>query len=160
MIEKKDFGTSKNSRATYQLSPDDQVAETIYKTKTTRLPTGRFMVIIPLQKSCPVLGDSKSGALQRFKALKHRLGQNHSFHRQYIEFMQDYLSSGHMELVPHVNKKIPYHCVIWPDNSTTKLRVVFNTSALTTTGVSFNQCMYTGPKSQSDLQLVLLRARL
>ncbi|XP_060855028.1 uncharacterized protein LOC132932675 [Metopolophium dirhodum] len=80
--------------------------------------------------------------------------------------MQDYLSSGHMELVPvserdnPVNYYIPHHCVIKPDSKTTKLRVVFNTSARTSTGASLNESMYTGPKLQPDIQVVLLRSRL
>jgi hypothetical protein len=38
--------------------------------------------------------------------------------------------------------------------------VVFNASAKTTAGISLNECMYTGPKLQPDIQVVLLRARL
>lgn len=47
-----------------------------------------------------------------------------------------------------------------PDSTTIKLRVVFNTSAHTSAGTSFNESMYVGPKLQPDLQGVLLRARL
>lgn len=47
-----------------------------------------------------------------------------------------------------------------PDTLTTKLRVVFNASAKTSAGLSLNDSMYTGPKLQPDIQVVLLRARL
>jgi len=80
--------------------------------------------------------------------------------------MQDYLDAGHMELVPPeqianvFHYYIPHHCVLRPDSSTTKLRVVFNAFARTSVGYSLNESMYTGPKLQPDIQVVLLRARL
>jgi len=80
--------------------------------------------------------------------------------------MQDYLSNNHMELIPAEDKDIPYnyyiphHCVIRTDSLTTKLRVVFNASARTTTESSLNDLLYTGPKLQPDIQVVLLRAQL
>lgn len=47
-----------------------------------------------------------------------------------------------------------------PDSLTTKLRVVFNVSAKTSAEISLNESMYTGPKLQPDIQVVLLRSRL
>jgi len=148
------------------LSPDERAAEEIYKKTTTRLRTGRFMVSLPFRKASPLLGDSKSVALRRFQALENRLSNDPNLQRQYADFMQDYLDAGHMELVPLENKDnvfhyyIPHHCVLRPDSSTTKLRVVFNASSRTSAGCSLNESMYTGPKLQPDIQIVLLRARL
>ncbi|XP_025420902.1 uncharacterized protein LOC112691005 [Sipha flava] len=71
-----------------------------------------------------------------------------------------------MELIPlHerdnvLNYYIPNHCVLKPESKTTKLRVVFNASARTSAGISLNDSLYTGPKLQPDIQVVLLRARL
>ncbi|XP_060875890.1 uncharacterized protein LOC132949125 [Metopolophium dirhodum] len=150
----------------HHLSPDDKVAEEIYVSTTTRLSSGRFMVTLPFRTPSPVLGDSKTHAHQRYKALELRLSRQPDLRKQYIDFMQDYLSSGHMELVPvserdnPLNYYIPHHCVIKPDSKTTKLRVVFNASARTSTGASLNESMYTGPKLQPDIQVVLLRSRL
>ena len=45
------------------------------------------------------------------------------------------------------------------DSSTTKLRVVFDASSKTTTGVSLNECLIVGPKVQEDLFDILLRFR-
>lgn len=148
------------------LSPDDTEAETFYTRTTTRLPSGRFMVKLPFRTPFPLLGDSKAIAMQRLKALEIRLQRNNDLRQQYSEFMRDYLTSGHMELIPpdelHTPYQyyIPHHCVLKPDSQTTKLRVVFNASATTSTGASLNESMYTGPKLQPDIQLVLLRARL
>lgn len=148
------------------LSPDDTIAENIYRTTTTRLSSGRFMVTIPFRTPRPILGESKSLATQRFKALENRLSRNKELYQQYAEFMNDYLTAGHMELVPISEKEnprhyyIPHHCVLRPESNTTKLRVVFNASSRTSAGTSLNECMYTGPKLQPDIQVVLLRARL
>ncbi|XP_022172625.1 uncharacterized protein LOC111035349, partial [Myzus persicae] len=152
--------------AVHHLSPDDKIAEEIYISTTTRLSSGRFMVTLPFRQPSPVLGDSKSQAHQHYKALETRLTRHPDLRKQYTEFMQDYLSCGHMELVPMgerdnpLNYYIPHHCVIKPDSKTTKLRVVFNASARTSTGASLNDSLYTGPKLQPDIQIVLLRSRL
>lgn len=118
------------------------------------------------RKPFPVLGNSKGLAFHQFKALENRLNRDYKFRVQYQEFMRDYLTCGHMELIPKLeqdsplNYYIPYHCVLRPSGSTTKLRVVFNASARTSVGLSLNNSMYTGPKLQPDIQAVLLRARL
>ncbi|XP_022167349.1 uncharacterized protein LOC111031631, partial [Myzus persicae] len=128
--------------------------------------SGRFVVTLPFLKPRPLLGDSKTLALQRFKALECRLNRNKDLQDQYAEFMRDYLTAGHMELIPSSEQShpfhyyIPHHCVLKPDSLTTKLRVVFNASAKTSAGISLNDSMYTGPKLQPDIQVVLLRARL
>lgn len=148
------------------LSPDEHAAEEIYTKTTTRLSTGRFMVSLPFRKASPLLGDSKSVALRRFQVLENRLSHDLNLQRQYSDFMQDYLDTGHMELVPLeeidnvYHYYIPHHCVLRPDSSTTKLRVVFNASPRTSAGCSLNESMYTGPKLQPDIQVVLLRAHL
>ncbi|SPP89864.1 Hypothetical predicted protein, partial [Drosophila guanche] len=58
-------------------------------------------------------------------------------YEKYSAFMKEYLSLGHMFLVPSEDRKkcqyfLPHHCVIKEDSSTTKLRVVFDGSAATT----------------------------
>ncbi|XP_037960437.1 uncharacterized protein LOC119689635 [Teleopsis dalmanni] len=54
---------------------------------------------------------------------------------------------------------IPHHCVLKPDSTTTKLRVVFDASAKTISGHSLNDLMYNGPAVESDLFSTLLRFR-
>jgi len=124
------------------------------------------MVSLPFRKASPLLGDSKTVTLRRFQALEHRLSNDQNLQHQCADFMQDYLDAGHMELVPLKSLDnvfhyyIPHHCVLRPDSSTTKLRVVFNASARKSAGCSLNESMYTGPKLQPDIQVVLLCARL
>ena len=41
---------------------------------------------------------------------------------------------------------LPNYCVLKPDSTTTKLRVVFDASAKTTAGPPLNGCLLVGPK--------------
>lgn len=60
--------------------------------------------------------------------------------------MKDYLKAGHMKLILRSEGEnshhyyIPYHYVLRPENSTTKLRVVFNASSRTSADTLFNAC--------------------
>ncbi|XP_050437851.1 uncharacterized protein LOC126844044 [Adelges cooleyi] len=148
------------------LSPDEVQAETIFTSSIKRLASGRFSVAIPFKHPRPLLGDSKSGALRRFHALERRLSQDPNLGSQYADFMRDYLESKHMEVVPASNKitpycyYIPHHCILRPESQTTKLRVVFDASARTTTGQSLNSSVYTGQKLQQEMIQILIRARV
>lgn len=59
-------------------------------------------------------------------------GRSSILHKQYSEFMANYLNSGHS--VSQVSAKdhhlsryyLPHHCVVKPETTTTKLRVVFD----------------------------------
>ena len=75
--------------------------------------------------------------------------------------MDEYLSLGHMQLVPEddssyenaPNKPIfflPYHAVFKESSTTIKTRAVFDASAKSTTGVSLNDMLMVGPKIQQD----------
>lgn len=81
---------------TCHLSPADIAAEEIYNSTTTRISSGRFVVTLPFLKPRPLLGDSKTLALQRFKALECRLIRNKDQEAQCAEFMRDYLTAGHI----------------------------------------------------------------
>jgi hypothetical protein len=87
---------------------------------------------------------------------------------EYIKFMREYLSLGHMEEVPQgevlhptvpVNY-IPHHFVLKQDSTTTKLRVVFDGSAKTPSGKSLNETMIIGPTLQDTLMAIISRFRL
>ncbi|XP_058816945.1 uncharacterized protein LOC131680243 [Topomyia yanbarensis] len=55
---------------------------------------------------------------------------------------------------------LPHHAVLKPDSTTTKLRVVFDASCKTSTGVSLNDALMVGPVVQDDLLDIILRFRL
>ncbi|XP_072751044.1 uncharacterized protein [Anoplolepis gracilipes] len=54
---------------------------------------------------------------------------------------------------------MPHHCVIKEESSTTRLRVVFDASCKTTSGVSLNDTLMTGPTLQQDLLSIVVRFR-
>ncbi|XP_063386650.1 uncharacterized protein LOC134672624 [Cydia fagiglandana] len=72
---------------------------------------------------------------------------------------------GHMSETrsdTQTNKKpyfLPHHGILREQSSTTKLRAVFNGSAATSSGVSYNDLQMVGPTIQSDLLSILLRFR-
>jgi len=55
---------------------------------------------------------------------------------------------------------LPHHAIIKEDSITTKLRVVFDGSAPTSSGLSLNDVMLKGPIVQSSLFSILLRFRV
>ncbi|XP_024870107.1 uncharacterized protein LOC112453542 [Temnothorax curvispinosus] len=79
--------------------------------------------------------------------------------------MQDYLDSGHMEVIRNPFPSdghiyyLPHHGVYKLDSTTTKLRVVFNASSRCSNGLSINDTLLSGPKLQQDLLAILLRFR-
>ncbi|XP_008186007.1 uncharacterized protein LOC103310228 [Acyrthosiphon pisum] len=75
--------------------------------------------------------------------------------------MDDYRSLGHMKLAAEPGKYfIPHHPVVKRCKEELKIRVVFDASATSSSGVSLNDCLVTGPKLQTEIGDVLLRSRL
>ncbi|XP_075150364.1 uncharacterized protein LOC142224476 [Haematobia irritans] len=54
---------------------------------------------------------------------------------------------------------LPHHAVVRPEHRSTKVRVVFNASRKTKSGVSLNNVLYTGPTLQTDLISTILNWR-
>lgn len=147
------------------LSPSDEQCERHFIQHVYTNQDGRFVVSIPFRENPTALGDSHRMAYNRFMALERRISRDKQLRSQYIQFMREYEQLGHMQKVEIDtvgNNKyfIPHHCVLKPDSTTTKLRVVFDASAKTSSGHSLNDVMYSGPTIQSDLFSILLRFRL
>ncbi|GBP97208.1 hypothetical protein EVAR_67633_1 [Eumeta japonica] len=95
---------------------------------------GRFVVRLPFSENPSILGRSKTIAFNRFLSLEKRLNLNPELRTEYHKFMKEYESLGHMEEIeeheiPDLHYVMPHHCVLKPESSTTKLRVVFDASA-------------------------------
>ncbi|XP_029662783.1 uncharacterized protein LOC115235262 [Formica exsecta] len=94
-----------------------------------------------------------------------RLRDKSELATEYREFMSDYQRLGHMRPAPiaqtHINQQVylPHHGVIRESSSTTRLRVVFNASSVTSNGTSLNDHLNAGPKLQTDLMSVILQWR-
>lgn len=71
---------------------------------------------------------------------------------------------GHMEKIEDRSEKccyyLPLHAVIKPNSLITKTKVVFDASAITTSGLSLNNILLCRPTVQCDLYSILLRFRI
>lgn len=128
----------------------------------------RFIVTLPTRdEHLQKLGDSRDIALQRFKMLERKLGQKPRFKKEYSDFIHEYANLQHMRELredhPSWNVRphfyLPHHCVIKEISATTKLRVMFDASSKTTSGISLNDVLMVGPVFQQDLFSILLRFR-
>lgn len=85
---------------------------------------------------------------------------------KYNEFIREYEELKHMCRVPENElESVPtyyllHHGVLREQSSTTKLRVIFNASSPTETGISLNDILYPGRKLQNEISDVLLWFRL
>ncbi|XP_055590011.1 uncharacterized protein LOC129742175 [Uranotaenia lowii] len=147
-------------------SEEENKSELLFQETTTRDHTGRFIIRLPLKDNYNQLGESRNLALNRFLKLELRFEKDPVLHKQYNEFMYNYLEMGHMEMVPNNDLNLdqphfyfPHHPVLRPDSSSTKLRTVFNGSASTSSGLSLNDVLLTGPTIQKDIFDILLRFR-
>ncbi|XP_026317738.1 uncharacterized protein LOC113228599 [Hyposmocoma kahamanoa] len=146
------------------LSAEDQQCEEIFVQTHKRLESGKFVVSLPFRDGEPSLGESRSLAFKRLISMERRFACNEQFRNLYVDFMEDYLKSGHMELVSGEIKGnhffIPHHGILRPSSSTTKLRIVFVASALTSKGDSLNDYQLIGPKLQKEVGDLICNFRL
>ena len=137
--------------------------EQFFQDTTVRDPTGRYVVSLPRILDTPPLGSSKALALKRFRSLEARLSKDKALKCEYVNFMTEYLSLNHMRLATQPPSPqtyyIPHHPVLKPTSSSTRLRVVFDASAPTSTGTTLNDTLQVGPTIQSDLISTILRFR-
>ncbi|CAH4020416.1 unnamed protein product [Pieris brassicae] len=146
------------------VSSEDQYCLELYKKTTLRQANGKYKVRLPLKDNFKEsLGLSKPMAVAQFHSLERKLAKQPKTARQYKDFINEYKDLGHMSFIenkgPEIGYYLPHHCVTREHSETTKLRVVFNGSAKTSTGLSLNDVMYTGPNLQQDLQSLILKWR-
>ena len=102
-------------------------------------------------------------ALRRFHMLEKCFDKNPQLKENYFTFIQEYEKLNHLSLIriakPNSGFYLPHHAVIKEDSLTTKIRVVFDGSAKTSSGVSLNESLMVGPTIQSDLFTLLNRFR-
>ncbi|XP_018371197.1 PREDICTED: uncharacterized protein LOC108766413, partial [Trachymyrmex cornetzi] len=147
-------------------SQEEQLCENHFKTHVQRNSDGRFIVALPRRDDI-ILGDSYKTALKRLLALERRFERQPEIKRDYVSFMQQYKKLGHMSQIeenrPNRAKDIyylPHQPVIKSNALTSKLRVVFDASARSESGVSLNHKLIAGPVLQDTLFELLLKFRL
>ncbi|XP_063993427.1 uncharacterized protein LOC135171065 [Diachasmimorpha longicaudata] len=85
--------------------------------------------------------------------------------QQYNGVLQEYIDLGHMQEVSpsslvDYGYYLPHHAVFKEGSLTTKVRVVFDGSAKTHTGISLNETLHVGPTIQEDIFALLIRFRI
>ena len=114
---------------------EEEAVERHFMETTTRDETGRLMRL-PRHSQNLQLGDPYTTAEYRFQQLERKLTRNLELQREYSKFMDEYLSLGHIQLVPEVEDSsydstsdkliffLPHHAVFKESSTTTKTRVV------------------------------------
>jgi len=141
-----------------KLFTSDKKCEDHFLRTTYRDENGRFSIALPFEES--TLGNSQDMAVSRFLNLERKLMKNPVVYEQYQTFMREYEDLGHMTVTCPGKYHIPHHAVTKHDNNKIKLRVVFDASAKSSSGVSLNDILHVGPKLQTDISDLLHRCQL
>ena len=160
--EMEEVGTAES-----HMSPEERTALKHFRDQHQRDPTGRFLVPLPKKHDAAPLGESRTRAVRRFLSLQRSLQAKGQL-AEFNSVMEEYLDLNHAERVPSADLDkpreevfyFPVHVVTKDSSTTTKIRVVFDASAQSTSGVSLNDKLLIGPTVHSSFVDVLLRFRL
>ncbi|XP_039763051.1 uncharacterized protein LOC120635903 [Pararge aegeria] len=144
------------------LSDSERACEQHFQTHTTRLESGRFCVRLPLKDSPSVLGDSFSQAKKRFLNLERRFRKQPHLKQAYAAFINEYIDLGHCSELSSFTPRSGYflcHHPIFKISESTSLRVVFDGTAPSSSGISINSLQLIGPNIQDTLFAIILRFR-
>ncbi|XP_070526964.1 uncharacterized protein [Cardiocondyla obscurior] len=150
---------------TEKLLHGEQKCEIKYATTTYRDIFGRFVVRLPFRDNKSQLGQSKGVTMRRLRYLETKFKRKPKLHDLYSEFMREYIELKHMtQITENASSSgavyLPHHGVMREASSTTKLRLVFDASAKTSSGVSLNDTLMIGATLQDSLINIILRFRL
>ena len=139
--------------------------ENHYLSNTTFSTTeGRYTVALPRRDTKQILGESKSQCVSRFLSNEKATIRKGTY-PEFQKGVKGYLTPGHAEEVLPEEKPpvdsfyMPMHAVYKDSSSSTKLRIVFDGSATTSSGLSLNQLLLAGPTIQATLTDTLLKFR-
>ena len=96
-------------------------------------------------------GNNKCGSLVRLKSLLKNLGQKQQVREAYDSVIKDQLENNIIEEVTDTE--------INNSSESTKLRVVYDASAKSGSGLSLNDCLESGPLLQNKFWDILIRTR-
>jgi len=146
-------------------SQEEQETVQHFKQHTIRDKEGRFVVRLPIKQSITEIGTTLPMATARFLNVEKRLQHDEHLKNEYIRFMSEYIEMGHMVEVSEDSIQaqnhfyLPHHSVTKASSLTTKVRVVFDASTKSASGVSLNDVLMCGPVVQQDLFSILVRFR-
>jgi hypothetical protein len=145
----------------------ERLHEKNFEENVTRTKDGRFQVRLTFNDKLSKLGTSLKIAEKRFMALERNFSKIPEVKLYYGQFMNEYIHLGHMTLTGTIQNVIddsstcflPHHAVFKSDGNADKIRVVFDGSARTSTGVSLNETLDAGPKILNDIFPILIKFR-
>ena len=151
-------------------TPEENRVQEQYLSTHVFLPTvGKYQVVLPKNEKGLILGDSRSKALQRLYSNERSLIRKGTW-EDFQLVVQEYLDLDHAQPVTAQEMKtptqdcyyLPMHGVYKEGSSTTRLRVVFDASAPSTTKVSLNlnDTLAVGPTLHPTLDSILLKFRM
>ena len=144
------------------LAVEEQQAMTFFQSTTTHLPDGRYEVGLTKRVGVQLFGESRSTAecrlLQNERSLKNN-GKLTAFQEQVL----DYAKQSHVEFVPSADLSKSNHQVFYlslhgvekASSTMTKLRVVCDASAKSSSGVSLSDTLLPGPSLYPRLTTIL-----
>ncbi|XP_066585603.1 uncharacterized protein [Prorops nasuta] len=146
------------------VSTEDSLCEQHFVNTFSRTPSGRFVVALPFrsEESKLSLGSSSRAAEKTLSRILRKLERSPSQEDSYSQFLREYQSLGHMSpinLDSGFRVFLPHHAVFKIENQKEKIRVVFNASSKTSSGVSLNDTLFIGPKLQQDITRILMNWR-
>ena len=126
----------------------------------------RYTVVLPKRETTLCLGESRARAQRRFITNELSLVKRGHFER-FQGVVQEYLTLRHAQLITPEERQVkvercyylPMHAVFKQSSTSTKIRVVFDASSKTSTGVSLNDILAPGPTLHPNLDQILMRFR-
>ena len=145
---------------------DEVTALEHFKTTHTRQTDGRYVVKLPRKADVLDLGCSREQARRRYLQNEKSLTRKGTL-PDFINAVLDYAERGHSERVPAADMLkpanetyyLPMHGVVKESSTTTKLRVVFDASARSSSGVSLNDQLLPGPNLYPHLTSIIISFR-
>ena len=123
---------------------------------------GRYEVQLPWRENHPTLENNRELAIRRLESTTRKLKVNDLFEK-YDQVFDEWKSDGIIEQVPasEVTKWGHYlpHRPVLKENSSTKIRPVFDASSHEKDSPSLNQCLEIGPNLIELIPSILLRFR-
>ena len=149
------------------LTTEETDCQAHFDETTTRQADGRVVVALPFKPNTRPLGHSKAQALRRLTSVWDKLQRDPDYKQLYVDFIAEFRQMGHLEVVPPDEIDIPdsqcfylpHHGVVKSTSTTTKLRVVFDGSAKSSSGISLNEKLMIGPRIQEDIFSILVSFR-
>ena len=157
-----------SSKAVSLFTLEEQVAVDTFQQTVKRTREGRYQVSLPRKPDSASLGNSRDQALKRFHITESSLLKKGTW-PAFSNAVQDYFIKDHAELVPRPENQLqngkdsiyylPMHAVLNPSSTTTKIRVVFDASARSISGLSLNDVLLLGPNVYPHIPNQLLKFR-